>query len=140
VVGSGGWGGRSLQDELGGSRLPVLTTGFVTDEELVMLYSAAECLLFPSLAEGFGFPPLEAMACGTPVVAGDRPAIPEVVGDAALTVDPERPEAIADAVARVLGSPELTRELRERGLARSAGFTWAECARQTAVAYRKAVT
>src|SRR5205085_8971460 len=74
-------------------------TGYVPDEDLVALYNAADLFVYPSIFEGFGLPPLEAMACGTPVVTSNTSSFPEVVGDAALTVDPLNPEALAMALA-----------------------------------------
>jgi glycosyltransferase involved in cell wall biosynthesis len=139
VVGGAGWGvGAGLMEEAARAlpRRPVLT-GFVSDDELVRLYSAASCFVFPSLSEGFGFPPLEAMACGAPVVAGDRPALPEVLGDAGLLVDPTNPEEIAEAIVSVLESEEFAAGLRRRGLKRSARFTWERCAELTAAVYRE---
>jgi glycosyltransferase involved in cell wall biosynthesis len=138
IVGSGGWGGTGeVEDAARALPTPPMLTGFVSDDELVRLYSAASCFVFPSLAEGFGFPPLEAMACGAPVVASDRPALPEVLGDAALLVDPTVPETIADAITRVLESEQLAADLRRRGLERSALFTWERCAELTAAVYRE---
>jgi glycosyltransferase involved in cell wall biosynthesis len=80
----------------------------------------------------------EAMACGTPVVSSNRTALPELVGDAGLLVDPERVDAIADAMARVLGDRDLARDLAERGLARSRRFSWSETASRTLAVYREA--
>lgn len=113
-------------------------TGHVTDDELVALYSGADCFLFLSLDEGFGFPPLEAMACGCPVVASARGSLPEVLGDAALLVEPDAGEA-ADALARILQDGALRAELRGKGLMRARGFTWEACARATATVYRTVV-
>ena len=101
-----------------------LGIGRVSDEELVELYRGAAAYLDPSLYEGFGYGVLEAMACGAPVVASDRTSIPELVGDAGLLCDPESPEELAAALRRVLGDPGLAAELRARGLARAAMFTW----------------
>jgi glycosyltransferase involved in cell wall biosynthesis len=98
--------------------------GRVSDEELLDLYRGASAYLDPSLYEGFGYGVLEAMACGAPVVASDRTSIPEVVGDAGLLCDPESPEELAAALRRVLEEPGLADELRRRGLARAAKFTW----------------
>jgi glycosyltransferase involved in cell wall biosynthesis len=101
--------------------------GHVSREELVRLYQTAAALVFPSLYEGFGLPPLEAMACGCPVAASRAGALPEVLGDAAVTFDANDPEAIAAGVAAVLDDPE---PFAHRGLARARGFTWDECARR----------
>jgi glycosyltransferase involved in cell wall biosynthesis len=101
--------------------------GFVHVEELASLYRTAACVVFPSLYEGFGLPPLEAMACGCPVAAANAGAIPEVCGDAALYFDPHDPEAIANGVREALA---LADELREAGAARAALFTWEESARR----------
>ena len=138
IVGGRGWHREALERELADSIDRVRVLGFVDDDDLVGLYSGAACFVFPSLAEGFGFPPLEAMACGAPVVTSDRAALPEVTGDAALHVDPMRPEAIAEAIARVLDEPELADDLRRRGVERARGFTWAACAEKTVSAYREA--
>ncbi len=94
------------------------------DSQLADLYRAADVLAFPSLWEGFGWPPLEAMACGTPVVVSAAGALPEVVGDAGLQVPAEAPGELAAALYRVLTQPLLRRELQARGLRRAAAFTW----------------
>lgn len=113
----------------------VRLTGPLTDIDLSALYNGAELFVFPSLYEGFGLPPLEAMACGTPVVASNVSAIPEVTGEAALLVDPLNVEEIAGAMQLVLDNPGLAQDLRERGLARAAEFTWEKTARQTIAVY-----
>jgi glycosyltransferase involved in cell wall biosynthesis len=97
--------------------------GFVPDQDLPSLYAAATALLYPSLHEGFGLPPLEAMACGTPVVTSNRTAIPEVVGDAALMIDPTQPQALLEALQKV-NDESIRRTLIERGLKRVQVFTW----------------
>lgn len=107
------------------------------DKKLVGLYNIADLLVLPSLYEGFGLPALEAMACGTPVVASNVASLPEVVGDAGLLVDPRDPQAIADAIACVLSDPALAEELRQRGLERARMFTWEKTARETAAVYRQ---
>ncbi len=112
-------------------------TGYVPDEDLVALYNAAELFVYPSLFEGFGLPPLEAMACGTPVVTGNTSALPETVGDAALTVDPYDAEALAGAMARVLGDAVLRADLSARGLERAAAFSWADTATIIREVYRR---
>jgi alpha-1,3-rhamnosyl/mannosyltransferase len=138
VAGARGWRDEELIARLGASPAAerIDLAGRVDDVALVTLYRGATCLLFPSRAEGFGFPPLEAMACGTPVVAAAAGSLPEVVGDAAPLVQPEDHAALADAVAHVLADPE---PWRARGLARAAAFTWARCAEHTVAAYRAAL-
>ena len=96
-------------------------------DELIDLYRTAQALVFPSLYEGFGLPPLEAMACGCPVAVSRVGALPEICGDAARYFDPNEPEEIASATLDVLSDPG---DLVERGLARARSFTWDECARR----------
>lgn len=98
--------------------------GFVPDATLAVLYRLATVFVFPSLYEGFGLPPLEAMASGTPVVTSNVSSLPEVVGDAALLIDPMNAAAIADAVTRVLNQPGLRTQLVERGFERVKQFSW----------------
>ncbi len=101
--------------------------GAVDEADLPGLYRAALGFAFPSRYEGFGLPPLEAMACGTPVVASDRTSIPEVVGDAALPVDPDDPGAFSQALGRLMTDAQLRARLRQRGLERAARFAASDC-------------
>lgn len=98
--------------------------GFLPDETLAVLYRLATVFVFPSLYEGFGLPPLEAMASGAPVVTSNVSSLPEVAGDAAVLVDPYNPESIADGLVRVLTEPDLQAILKARGLQRAAEFSW----------------
>ena len=107
----------------------------VADQALHSLMTAASLFVYPSLEEGFGLPPLKAMACGTPVVASNTSSLPEVLGDAALLVPPADAQAIAEAMAAVLTTPSLAADLSERGLARSRQFSWEATARQTLEVY-----
>ncbi len=110
--------------------------GYVPEDEKRWWYNAATCFCFPSLYEGFGLAPLEAMACGTPVITSDVSSLPEVVGEAGLTVSPTDVRALSDALRRVLVDPALRAHMAEKGLAHSRHFSWAEAARETAAAYR----
>jgi glycosyltransferase involved in cell wall biosynthesis len=107
-------------------------TQFDSNESLARAYRGAIALLFPSLYEGFGLPPLEAMACGTPVLASNVCALPEVLGDAAILVDPGDSEAITEGIRRIVGDASLRAQLRTKGLIRSKLFSWSETARKTA--------
>ena len=104
--------------------------GFVADDTLAALYRLATVFVFPSLYEGFGLPPLEAMASGTPVVTSNRSSLPEVVGDAAVLVDPYSAASIAEGIQRVLGDADLRRTLAARGLARAREFSWESSVRR----------
>ena len=104
--------------------------GFVPDATLAVLYRLADVFVFPSLYEGFGLPPLEAMASGTPVVTSNVSSLPEVVGDAALLVDPRDAEAIAGAVQRILTDDDLRRSLTQKGLGRAHEFSWERSVRR----------
>jgi glycosyltransferase involved in cell wall biosynthesis len=106
-------------------------TGYIADQDLPALLSGALAFVFPSLYEGFGMPILEAMACGTPVLTSATSALPEIAGDAALLIDPEDTAAIADGLARLTSDAALRDDLRARGLARAAQFTWQRCAEET---------
>jgi glycosyltransferase involved in cell wall biosynthesis len=112
--------------------------GHVPSTSVAALYRAADALVFPSLYEGFGAPPLEAMACGCPVAASDRTSIPEVCGDAALLFAPDSPESIAAALERVIGDQETRDRLRARGLERAAEFTWSAAAERHQAIYARA--
>ena len=109
----------------------VTLTGYLADDDLPIVYTGAEALVFPSLYEGFGLPAIEAMACGTPVLTSTTSSMPEVAGDAALLVDPLDTAAIAAGIARIATDPALRATLHERGLAHAAAFTWRRAAEQT---------
>jgi glycosyltransferase involved in cell wall biosynthesis len=129
---------RRTADEAG-VRQDVRFFGFVPHQTLAALYRMATVFAFPSLYEGFGLPPLEAMACGTPVVTSRISSLPEVVGDGALLVDPYSEEEIAHGIARVLDDEDLRRRLIERGLERAASFSWERSVRQIHSGYLKAL-
>jgi glycosyltransferase involved in cell wall biosynthesis len=112
--------------------------GRVSNHDLHHLYNAARCLVHPAFYEGFGVTPLEAMACGTPVVVSNVSSLPEVVGDAALLVDPENDEEITVALWRILTDTALQAELRTKGLQRAPAFSWERAASQTMEVYLQA--
>jgi glycosyltransferase involved in cell wall biosynthesis len=115
----------------------VLFTGWLSDRQLAAAYVGATCLVVPSLYEGFGLPPVEAMACGCPVIASSHGSLTEVLGDAALRVPSCEPEAIADAIRRVAEDRRLAAALSERGLRRAGRFTWQRAAAATRAAYAR---
>jgi glycosyltransferase involved in cell wall biosynthesis len=117
----------------------VLFPGYIPSNELPLWYNAAELFVYPSLYEGFGLPPLEAMACGTPVITSNVSSLPEVVGEAGLTVDPMDSERLAETMNQVLSDEVLRQSMRERGLARAGCFSWAKAARETVGVYQRAL-
>jgi glycosyltransferase involved in cell wall biosynthesis len=112
--------------------------GYLPQETLAVMYRLAGVFVFPSLYEGFGLPPLEAMASGTPVVTSNVSSLPEVAADAAVLVDPYDPGAIADGIQRVLTNEDLRADLRRRGLARARQFSWAQSVRRVREIYSEA--
>jgi glycosyltransferase involved in cell wall biosynthesis len=126
-------------DELG-LREQVRFVGYLDEDDLPLWYAAASVFVFPSIYEGFGMPPLEAMACGTPVVTSDSSSLPEVVADAGLMASPHDPAAFAGAISRLLSDPELAHDLRARGLARARHFAWQTTAERTLATYAAAAS
>jgi len=115
--------------------LKIKYLGYVSDENLVELYNLAEVFVYPSFYEGFGFPPLEAMACGVPVVTSNVSSLPEVVGDAVLKVEPQDKGQIAKAILSVLDNKDLAREIVRKGQERAKMFTWEKTAAKTFEVY-----
>jgi glycosyltransferase involved in cell wall biosynthesis len=117
----------------------ILVTGPISDSDLAALYNGCSIFVFPSLYEGFGLPPLEAMACGAPVVCSNASSLPEVVGDAARLIDPLDVNGLTDAMREVLSDTRLRLEMREKGLLRARKFSWERNALETMEVYRKVV-
>lgn len=140
LAGMRGWNQTYFHRELADLRRRevVREVGYVAQDDVPALMRAADVFCFPSFYEGFGLPPLEAAACGTPVVAGRAASLPEVLGEAAVYVDPASPADIAAGLERLLTSGELQARLGQAGPARAAQFRWDDCARRTVEAYRKA--
>jgi glycosyltransferase involved in cell wall biosynthesis len=139
IVGKCGWlydeTFRALEES--GVRDSVVLTGYVPEADLPALYSGALCFVYPSYFEGFGLPPLEAMKCGAPAIVGNATSLPEVVGDAALQVDPFNVSAIAAAMDQLIKNSELREKLRVKGQARAKLFDWNDTAQRTLVVYRQ---
>ncbi len=128
---------RPIAAELGVSDQVIYR--FVEDQDKPAMYSGASLYVFPSLYEGFGLPPLEAMSCGAPVVCSNRTSLPEVVGDAAITLDPDDTQALVEAMRSVLTDSTLRDDLRARSLQRATQFSWRKTATETLAVYQEAV-
>lgn len=138
LVGKEGWAGEALQEAIAEAppgREPIFT-GYVPDADLPALYAGADLFVYPSLYEGFGLPPLEAMACGTAVITSNTSSLPEVVGDAGITVDPTDTMALSAAIEALLQDEPRRRSLEVAGLARARQFSWERTARETVDVYR----
>ncbi|PWU09803.1 MAG: glycosyltransferase family 1 protein [Terriglobia bacterium] len=138
LAGSSGYGAAEILDRIAASRARdrIAIRGYVSPPELAEWYSRASIFAFPSLDEGFGMPVLEAMAAGVAVITSNRSALPEVAGDAALLVDPERTGSLIDALQTLTSNEELRAELARRGRLRTSLFTWEKAARETWEVYR----
>ena len=138
LAGAAGFGAAGILERIARSpaRARIEMPGYVTPAELAIWYARATVFAFPSLDEGFGMPLLEAMAAGTPIVTSNRSALPEVAGDAALLVDPEDTNALAEALRQLTGDVELREELARRGRARVQTFTWDKAVGETWDVYR----
>lgn len=117
----------------------IIFTGYVPEEDASAIYSCASAFIFPSLYEGFGIPPLEAMACGTPVIASNTSALPEVVGNAGILVNPLDIENIAFEMDRLINDDKLKKEYSEKGLTQAKRFSWEESAKKALEIYRELV-
>jgi glycosyltransferase involved in cell wall biosynthesis len=138
LSGAYGWKATDLNDVIRDLKLEgrVRFTGYIDIEELPALYTLADVFVYPSLYEGFGLPPLEAMACGCPVLTSNVASLPEVVGDAAETIDPLDVDALAGTMEQLLSDSVRRRALIDKGLQRARSFTWEKCARETVAVYR----
>jgi glycosyltransferase involved in cell wall biosynthesis len=141
LVGGKGWLYDEIFTRVGELDLTdkVQFVGYVSGEELPWWYNAADLFVYPSVYEGFGLPPLEAMACAVPVISSSVSSLPEVVGEAGLLVDPDDVQALAEAMGQVLADSHLRETMRAAGLAQASRFSWQEAARSTVETYRHAL-
>jgi glycosyltransferase involved in cell wall biosynthesis len=142
LVGTRGWKMEEILSELDRSaqvRDRIVVTGFVPDRDLAPIYSHALMFLYPSLYEGFGLPPLEAMQCGIPVITSNTSSLPEVVGDSGILVPPTDSDALCQAVLTLYGDETVRRQFAVRALERARLFSWSRCADQVAAVYQSAV-
>jgi glycosyltransferase involved in cell wall biosynthesis len=141
VAGSDGWGAREVRDAIAASGVAtqVIRPGYLADGTIAPFFRRAEVVAYPSFEEGFGLPALEGLACGAPVVTTEGSALSEVVGDAALTVSPDDPNALADAINSILDDPSIAARLRAAGPRRAAQFTWERCVDEHVDAYQQAI-
>lgn len=142
LVGSKGWLYGEIFDALEEARDlsdRILFTGYVADEDLAAIYTGAEFFAYPSLYEGFGLPPLEAMQCGLPVVASGTSSLPEVVGEAGLLIDPRDPDQLSEAIETLLRDEGLRETLAARAAERATQFSWRRCVDDLVTAYRRAL-
>ncbi len=139
IAGKRGWleGETMRAAELSAAAHDIRFIGYVAEPDLPELFSGAMCFAYPSYFEGFGLPVLEAMQCGTPVIAGNRTSLPEVAGDAALLVDPFDETVIADALRNLIENPDRRDDLRVKGIERAKRFSWQQTARLTLQAYER---
>lgn len=133
LVGGSGWNNKILRQTIDNLNLKdkVILPGFVLDEDLPYIYNKASIFVYPSLYEGFGLPPLEAMASGAPVIASNISSLPEVLGHAGLLVNSEKEEEIARAIQKILVQPKLAEKLSKQGLLQAKKFSWAKTAQET---------
>lgn len=133
LIGTPGFGVEALRREIAASsaKNDIIELGYVPEADLPYLMNAAQALVHPSLYEGFGLPPLQAMACGCPVISSNAASLPEVVGDAGILCPPEDPEAFAAAIARVTSDASLRADLKQKSIARAASYTWEATAKAT---------
>lgn len=142
IAGMGGWRHKQINQQMASLERQGLLRilGHIEEQTLPSLYAAARLFVFPSIYEGFGLPPLEAMAAGIPVIVSDRASLPGVVGDAGLRIDPHDIDAMAEALRKVMEDPQRQKNMAAASLQRAQRFTWQRCARETLAVYHEALT
>lgn len=141
ITGKKGWYYDQLFSLVDGLRLAgkIVFTGYVKEEDIPYLYNGARAFLFPSVYEGFGLPPLEAMACGTPVISSNTSSMPEVIGEAGILISPKNQKQWIREILRISKDGKLVKRLSEAGLRQAKKFSWEKCARQTLKIYRQVI-
>ncbi|MEG4207605.1 glycosyltransferase [Microcoleus sp. Pol7_A1] len=143
LVGALGWDYEQILAEISQSSLSkdrVIMTGYVADEDLAALYSGALAFVYPSLYEGFGLPPLEAMQCGVPVITSNTSSLPEVVGDAGITIHPQDADSLCHNMLKIYNSASLRNEMSLKSLKQAQKFSWDRCIQETIAAYKIALS
>ena len=141
IAGKKGWNYKSIFKTIEKLNLQddVIFTGYVPDEDLPALYNSADLFVYPSLYEGFGLPPLEAMSCGCPVITSNTSSLPEVVGDAGIMIDPYDIDGLASSMYKVLSNDELKADMVKKGLERAKMFSWEKTAKETLQVYANVI-
>lgn len=143
LVGAKGWEYEKIFQEIanfGLSKDRIIITGYVADEDLAAIYSGAMVFIYPSLYEGFGLPPLEAMQCGIPVITSNNSSLPEVVGDAGIMLDPTDADGLCHSIVTLYRTPALRQEMSLKSLAQAKKFSWERCTQETIAAYKTALS
>lgn len=142
LVGMKGWHTSALEQQIAPlvAAGEIRQLGYLAREDLAKVIAGATTLIYPSIYEGFGLPPLEAMACGVPVITSNVSSIPEVVGDTGVMIAPDDVDGLVEAMKTMLAAPELRADMARKALVRSAQFTWANCVTQTVDAYRSVIS
>jgi glycosyltransferase involved in cell wall biosynthesis/SAM-dependent methyltransferase len=143
LVGAKGWEYEKIFQEIanfGLSKDRIIITGYVADEDLAAIYSGAMVFVYPSLYEGFGLPPLEAMQCGIPVITSNNSSFPEVVGDAGIMLDPTDADGLCHSILKLYRTPALRQEMSLKSLAQAKKFSWERCTQETIAAYKTALS
>ena len=141
LTGTVGWDYDKIFDELSstpGMKNKIILTGYVPDEDLSVLYSDALVFVYPSFYEGFGLPPLEAMKCGVPVITSNTSSLPEVVGNAGITLDPKYSDGLTQSLLELYSKPSLRKEMSLKSISQAQNFSWEKCTSETLSAYKKA--
>lgn len=142
LVGVSGWKNNNIFQTVQSSPVlknHIIFTGYIPDHDLSAIYSGALAFVYPSLYEGFGLPPLEAMQCGTPVISSNTSSLPEVVGNAGLMINPSSRDDLCQAILNLINQNSLRKELSQKGIERSKQFSWTKCADQTIAVYKQIV-